>query len=173
MIWACSCCSVAHRPRTWSLSCRAGDCFEYCRKEAGDDASLRDDAEHNLELARWIHQRVYAELKIAGEKGPGHRDPPGSGKSNPFKDDFGTGDPQGKDPGTAIDDPGKASKTITEPHEVSSVGRVQSLPNTEQLQKLDPDDARELLAQVIRRIERERAQMLGPMILDLRNVKDW
>jgi hypothetical protein len=52
-------------------------------------------------------------------------------------------------------------------------GHVDTLPDTDQVQPLDGQDARELLACEIRRIERGQAEGPAYSPPENRNVKDW
>jgi Ca-activated chloride channel homolog len=154
---------------------RAVECFELCFKETTDDPDFMSDVEHNLELARMFWFKVRAEAKAPDDQSlnpkefadPRHRTmPQGAG------DDFGANQ---KDLSSGTGEQGKPGEKDApgSDKDMPGSGTVETLPDTDQLQPLDPADARELLAREIRRIEREQAQ--GPAYVRAENnrVKDW
>jgi tetratricopeptide (TPR) repeat protein len=148
---------------------RAGECFELCHKEATADKALRDDAEYNLELARLLWMKVRQEAKD-DQKNPGDGDPKkqDTKKNNTDKGGDPTRDPDGSGDKTPGD--GKSAESNKK---VPGPGTVQTLPDTDKLQSMDGHDARDLLARVIDRIERDRNQALGQQKTENGNVKDW
>jgi Ca-activated chloride channel homolog len=154
---------------------RAGECFNLCFKEA-TDGTLKSDAEHNLELARLLWLKVRAEIKAPPDDAinnpPDLTDP----RLNPMDQ----GDPERgrrghKDPSGGKGERGQPGETTGSDTEAKlpGEGTIETLADSDQLQPLDGNDARELLAREIRRIEREQAQGPGQVQAEYRNVKDW
>ena len=151
---------------------RAAESFELCRRET-PDAKLRDDAEHNLELARLLWRKVQAETKAddKGKEQDGGNEPDAKkqGKSNAAADDGGK-DPSG--PGSERVQPGDRKANETD-KKIPGAGNIQTLPDSEQLQAMDANDALERLAREIRRIERQQQPAQGPRAEGDPLIRDW
>jgi Ca-activated chloride channel family protein len=151
---------------------RAVESFDLCLQESASDPKLRDDAEYNLELARLVWR------KVRSEKGENPKDNDGSENSGktPSKSPSGSGD-DGKenDPGPGpVDNKQQGDRKVAQTDQkVPGAGQVQALPDKEQLQPMDANDALERLAREIQRIERQQAEALGGVREPGGNLKDW
>jgi Ca-activated chloride channel homolog len=154
---------------------RAVECFESCFKEKTGDQAFLGDVEHNLELARMLWFKVRAEAKALDDPGLNPKefaDPRQRLMHQGAGDDFGSGQ---KDPSGGAGERGQPGEKDTpgSDKDMPGTGTVETLPDTDQLQPLDPADARELLAREIRRIERDQAQAPGRVPSENGKVKDW
>ena len=151
---------------------RAVESFDLCYQESTADPKLHDDAEYNLELARLVWR------KVRSEKGEDRKDNDGSENSgkSPSKSPAGSGD-DGKenDPGPGPTDKTQQGdrKVAQTDQKVPGAGQVQALPDKEQLQPMDANDALDRLAREIQRIERQQAEALGGVREPGGNLKDW
>jgi Mg-chelatase subunit ChlD/tetratricopeptide (TPR) repeat protein len=154
---------------------RAVECFERAANGASGDQELRDDAEHNLELARilWLQVRATAKALDPPELPPNELNDP---RNNPFpKGKFGEGGNLIKERVGSDADRGQSSEKdgSTTEKDVPGSGTVDTLADSDELQPLDIHDARHLLAREIRRIERDQAEGPRQVPSENRNVKDW
>jgi hypothetical protein len=98
----------------------------------------------------------------------------GGGKSPAPKDGQVGGDPTQKPSGTDKSTGGKSGEFPKDVEEhLPGAGNIQTLPDTDQLQGLDMADARDFLARVIQRIQRDREQALQQTTPISGAVKDW
>jgi Ca-activated chloride channel homolog len=154
---------------------RAVDCFELCFKEATGDQAFLGDVEHNLELARILWVKVRAETKAPDDSSLNPKefsDPRQRLMHQGAGDDFGSGHKDLSGGAGERGQPGEKDAAGID-KDMPGAGTVETLPDTDQLQPLDPADARELLAREIRRIEREQAQGPGRVQAVNSKVKDW
>jgi hypothetical protein len=138
-------------------------------------SAFYEDVEHNLELARMLWFKVRAETKAQDDPSLNPKefaDPRYRPMHQGAGDDFGSGQKDLSGGAGERGQPGEKDVPGSD-KEMPGAGTVETLPDTDQLQPLDPADARELLAREIRRIEREQAQ--GPSHIQAGNskVKDW
>jgi Ca-activated chloride channel family protein len=154
---------------------RAVESFDLCCQDSAADKKLHDDAEYNLELARLLWRKVRTE-KGEGDGDKNDRDGNDPKKNSPNKSPSGGGDDgTDKDPGQGPVDktnPGDRKVAQTD-QKMPGAGNVQALPDREQLQTMDSNDALERLAREIQRIERQQAEALGSMGERGGHVKDW
>jgi tetratricopeptide (TPR) repeat protein len=154
---------------------RAVQCFELAIKEGGGNRALREDAEHNLDLARifWLEARALAKAMDQPHRPPPEIHDPRDNLFN--KRRFGDGGSLMKDGTAGEAERGQANDKdgSTTEKDIPGTGTVDVLADTDELQPLDARDARELLARELQRIQREQAQ--GPVLVprEDRNVKDW
>ncbi|HYV37664.1 MAG TPA: VWA domain-containing protein [Gemmataceae bacterium] len=152
---------------------RAQVSFKLCYKESNANKLLRDDAEHNIELAHLLWQKVRADIKAAnGNKDP--ENPPKSDSIKPTTDPLIGSEPGPLDPlqgSGAKPQPGDKKAAPTD-QVMPGAGNIKTLPDTAELEPLDAADARELLARVIRRIEGEQTRPAG-LGDEIPGVKDW
>jgi Ca-activated chloride channel family protein len=153
---------------------RAVEAFELFSQEANADQKLQDDAEYNLELARLLWRKVRTE-KRSDDKQDNEGD--GNKGKSPNKTPNQSGEDGGadKDPGTGPLDKAQAGdrKIGDTDRKMPGAGNVQALPDRDQLQSMDANDALERLAREIRRIERQQAEAMGSTRDSTGNVKDW
>ncbi len=150
------------------------DCFRRVMASPDAGAELRDDARHNLELAKLLWK------KTSGDA------PPPQPPSSPGDDPRGSrttsnGTPtEGGSPANGTPDPrgppmpaaGNATPIDDRPPPGS--GRLLPIPEERQHQPLPAGEARELLRQAAERIERERRAMLyGAPASESRPYPDW
>jgi Ca-activated chloride channel family protein len=151
-------------------------CYRTCRGAAGASPALRADAAHNLELARllWLKARA-----SGAEESPRSEDDPGENSHKP--EDAGKAgsegagdpdDPQGGQPGKekqgAEDMPGAERKVPT-----PGRGTLPTLPDSDELVPLPPDDTAAYLERLAERIRRERREHWRAAAPAVPNVKDW
>jgi len=154
-------------------------CYRACLRGGHLDAPLLDDARHNLELAKLLWLQARAKKDASPDKDRGENQP----NDSPQHQDNDPERIQGGDPGT---DPRRGvgrqpvpSKDGQNPiqTEKPTPGAGGDLPPTEEGEKpttLTPEKARELLAEAIQAINKDREeqrlrstrQVAGP-------VKDW
>jgi Flp pilus assembly protein TadD len=140
----------------------AMDCYHHCLKAASEEA-LREDARHNLELAKlfWRRQRQ-------NEPPPKEDEPPGN---DPSKPDNELNSPMNTSPEASNSNSTGGSQSPTSPapsegpkpmptnQQRPGAGHIPPIPESEQLKPLSPQEARELLQQAAERIARERKAM--------------
>jgi tetratricopeptide (TPR) repeat protein len=152
---------------------RAVESFDLCYQESAADKKLHDDAEHNLELARLLWRKVRSE-KGEGDKNDNDGSDPKRKSSNKSPSDRGD-DGADEDPGQGPINkaqPGDRKVADTD-KKMPGTGNVQALPDRDQLQTMDANDALERLAREIRRIERQQAEAMGTTYQPGGSVKDW
>ncbi len=158
-------------------------CYEHCL-DSGPDEGLRNDAIHNLELAKllWIKARAESPEKPT----PNSEDPPEQPEQNrkdPTKDDSGPADagpdsqksndptfdkdPNGKDSGK---DQSKKIDTAPKP----GPSHVPVVPDTDELVQRSPEDTRAALEQAEKRLRKERERNRMDLATpEKSNGKDW
>jgi tetratricopeptide (TPR) repeat protein len=158
-------------------------CYEHCLDSAPDDG-LRNDAVHNLELAKllWIKARAQDPEKQT----PNSEDPPDRPDQNPK-------DPKNDDPGPADDgrDSDKHSDPIfdkdpkgkvpgnEQPKKIDAAPKpgpshVPVVPDTDELEQRSPEDTRAALRQAEVRLKKERERnRMDLAIPEKPNGKDW
>ncbi len=156
-------------------------CFRNCLDLVTDDAGLRTDAEHNLELAK---QR-WEQLRRQQRQPPRPDDPlPQEPTVSPPPESTPRAEPTphqqpGNPPpagGTMAKHPATPGGTVPPPgaRPVAGAGTVEALRDTSTVQPLTPEDTRWHLQQIARRLREDRQQLrqtlYGPERLD---IPDW
>jgi tetratricopeptide (TPR) repeat protein len=155
----------------------AMDCFHHCLKTANEE-TLRDDARHNLELAKlfWRRQRQ-------NEPPPKEDEPPGNDPSKPDKEpnspmnsapEPSNSNSTGGSQSPAGPAPSEGPKPMPTNQQRPGAGHIPPIPESEQLKPLSPQEARELLQRAAERIARERkAMQRAGTGNEARNYPDW
>jgi tetratricopeptide (TPR) repeat protein len=158
-------------------------CYEHCL-DSGPDDGLRNDAIHNLELAKllWIKARAQDPEKQT----PNSDDPPGRPDQNPKdprKDDSGPAD-DGQGPDKYTDprfdkDPNGKLPGNDQPKKIDAAPKpgpshVPVVPDTDELEQRSPEDTRAALEHAEKRLRKERERnRMDLAIPEKPNGKDW
>jgi Ca-activated chloride channel family protein len=152
-------------------------CYRACRRLPEAPPDLLADAEHNLELARllWLKARAASgEEQPANEEGGSespHKDRP-QDKSGP--DGLGSDNPKpqagqaGKEKQVGQEKLGQDQKTP-----VPGAGTLPTLPDTDELVPLSPEDTAAYLERLAERVRQERRDYWRSAVPAVPNVKDW
>ncbi len=153
-------------------------CLRICRRETAD-ADLRERAGHNLELARLLFARAAADPANSSprpkqedddRRGMKPDDPEHGDQGDPALDKGGTE----RKGGTLLQDPSKGQQKALETKETAAgKGRLQTLPDSDELSRLDPQDAAAHLEKAARRIRTDQRDQRRSAVRILPNVKDW
>jgi tetratricopeptide (TPR) repeat protein len=138
------------------------DCFGQALRHDGIEVHLRDDARHNLELAKllWLKAKL---AKSSKENPDNPESPENRTKEKPLlekTDDTGPGTIGEK---TKVDNrEAESSREVTETSSQESTapgqGTLPQIPDNAELTRLSPEDAREHLRRATERILRERRE---------------
>lgn len=151
-------------------------CLSECRRRA-TDADLRGRAGYNLELARLLLARAAADPANPGpspkddEEKQGNKDDDQRGQEGELSQQTGRAQPKG---GALLKEPLKGQQKTIETKEMApGKGNLGTLPDTDELTRLDPQDTAEHLERAARRIRGEQLQQRRSGERTLPNVKDW
>ncbi len=153
-------------------------CLRTCRLQAVD-AELRERAAYNLELARLLLGKAMANPSSPGPKPNEDQDDPRHKK----RDD----EPPGQEGDTALQkgkygnkgqallkDLAKGQQKAVETKDLApGKGNLQTLPDSDELAPLDPQDTAAHLEKEAQRIQRERREQRRLTPRSPPNVKDW
>jgi tetratricopeptide (TPR) repeat protein len=157
-------------------------CYEHCL-DSGPDEGLRNDAIHNLELAKLLWIKAAAEDRekptpnTADPPDPPERDP-----NEPKKDDLGAdaGDEPDKNNERKLDqDPngkvtGKDEPKKVDPAPKPGPSHLPVIADTDELIERSPEDTRAALKQAEMRLKEARQRnRMDLAIPEKSNVKDW
>jgi tetratricopeptide (TPR) repeat protein len=151
--------------------------YELCMQQAAADAALITDARHNLELARLLWLKAKAARHDSNNPDQGNedeqaRDPDDAGlRGDSLRALDGHGQAQ---PLSGVrPDRGSTSNDTGQPPPPGK-GNLPTLPDSDDLTPLSPEDAAEHLKQATARILRERQEHVRVMTPALpANIKDW
>jgi Ca-activated chloride channel family protein len=153
---------------------RASDALASCLEGADLAPELATDAQHNLELARWLRFRAGTALdktppgnhplqepKKPPQKKSDQEDPGQKPKTNPAK-----GDPDKRLPG-------KGPKEEQDQKKLANPGALQMLPDVGALVPMPPENTAAYLQQLAERIREERRAYMRQSVPVVPRVKDW
>jgi Ca-activated chloride channel family protein len=155
--------------------------YELCMQQVATDAALRNDARHNLELARLLW------LKAKAGKPGTEQDNPERGNENEQPGNQEDAEPRGdplraamrkehgkSEPRTGVQAHPGMPPAGTEQTPPPGKGNLPTLPDTDELASLSAEDAVEHLQQAATRILRERQEHQRQTVPTLpANVMDW
>jgi tetratricopeptide (TPR) repeat protein len=167
------------RDRDARLLEQAIACYRACRRAPAAGPSLAADAGHNLELARllWLKARASGadEQQPKSDEQNNDMSPKGredGGKSEAGGDATDPDDPQAaqqaREKQAAEDRQGADRKMPT-----AGRGTLQTLPDTDELVPLPPEDTAAYLDRLVERIRRERREHWRSAVPADPNVRDW
>jgi Ca-activated chloride channel family protein len=153
--------------------------YELCMQQKAADAALVADARHNLELARLLWLKAKAARPGGEPNNPDQgneddqpRDPDDTGlRGDPLRALDGRGR---SEPLSGVQPDRGSTPNDTDQPPPPGKGNLPTLPDTDDLAPLSPEDAAEHLKEAAARIARERqehARVMTPAIPS--NVKDW
>jgi Mg-chelatase subunit ChlD len=153
---------------------RAVDCYELCRGETSD-AAIRDDAEHNAELARLLWLKVRAEAPNPAGDNPEPEQGPDPGRKPFDKSSPLSGEDPSRDPGDGKMDPARQgeSKGQDSDKKMPGAGNIKVSDDSDQLEPLDGQDARDVLSRAIQRIQHDPTRESPPAPPENRGIQDW
>jgi tetratricopeptide (TPR) repeat protein len=153
--------------------------FGACARDPDADVPLRENAVHNLELARLL----WLEARKAAKDAPSPKDDDGGEGASPGDKNDQRG--RGGDPGAQEARPdarGQAGvqpqpdggpKPIETTQQTPGKGNLPTLPDRDELVPLAPEDVAAHLQQAAARILRERREYRQSAAPAVRGVKDW
>jgi len=158
------------------------ECFELAGRDAPDDG-VRSDAGHNLEVSKLLWAKARAK-RPPGERDPEWDDrpdpkrPPPDGPKPPDPGADESGDGSRKTESGAKVKLGKGTDAGTVPKEAEKAapgaGNLPVIPDTGEVAKLTPDDARAKLKEAVDRVQRERTKLREEAAQgDRPRPKDW
>jgi tetratricopeptide (TPR) repeat protein len=152
-------------------------CLQACRRQA-NDPDLRARARHNLELARRLLALVVPDPSNPGQRPKNDEEPQGKRPEDqqPGPDGDPTFEKGGPDSrGQALlKDPSKGQQKAIETNEQApGKGKLGTLPDSDELQPLDPRDTAAHLERTAERIRREQRDQRRSGMRILPHVKDW
>jgi tetratricopeptide (TPR) repeat protein len=153
-------------------------CLQLCRRQT-DDPGLRSQAAHNLELARLLWIKAKANPADPNQKSEAEEDPrkrkQGEDEPMPQAGDGidKHGNPIGKGQVLQQDASKGQQKAIETNQTLPGKGRIEVLPDSDELTPLDAQDTAEHLERAARRILDEHRKQLRQTPRDVPNVKDW
>jgi Ca-activated chloride channel family protein len=158
------------------LLAQAAECYRQCRRVPEADAAIRDDATHNLELARLLWQRARKESSE-----PPNAEPEKDNQVPEKKKDNGQGESGDgtNTEGPPDSEPGKGrqgaedTRGAEQKRPAPGRGDLRPLPDTEELVTLPAEDAAAYLQRLAERIRRERRDYWQSATPAVPNVKDW
>ncbi|MBL8799112.1 MAG: hypothetical protein JNM56_34825 [Planctomycetia bacterium] len=159
-------------------------CYQRCLAHEGADASLRENARHNLELTKllWLQARMnrpnQQENPPNSDPPPDEPPPPKTGpdqpKQEPGSDPSSAQSPNPQEKKGTIDDKHGKQVPIETPKAAPGQGRIEQPPDDAKLKPLSPQDALKNLEEAAKLIRRERAEyMLRVAPSPARSVPDW
>lgn len=173
-------CLLRRAPATWSrpadaeevaaLCWSAAADFARCLELASTDEQLRDDARHNLRLAKllWAAANPHARQPRNPNTAPQEQEPeppppPKTGEADPSTPEPGGPTEAGGNPRPMTQAaPGQVPRENARPTDARTAGNNANLPvlrDSGQIQPLSPEDARARLRLIEQRLLRERKQM--------------
>jgi tetratricopeptide (TPR) repeat protein len=173
-----NCLAQQSRGTSLPLLREAIELYLQCLQQEETDSVLRDDARHNLEVARllWLQAKRSRESSSSAEEDPAN-DPPREHPqdaqlgNDPYR--MATPDVRGR-PEPITDprgDPKAAAKTDERP---PGKGNLPPIPDTDELVSLSPEDAAAHLQQALNRIRRERQEHRQQSVPTIAaHVMDW
>jgi tetratricopeptide (TPR) repeat protein len=153
-------------------------CLRLCRREA-TDSDLRERAGHNLELARLLLARAAADPANSSPR-PKSEDEDHKGGKQEEPQQGETGDPTlekgsaARKGGAQLQDPTKGEQKALETKEaLAGKGNLKPLADSEELDRLDPQDIAAHLERAGKRIRGDQREQRRSGVRTLPNVKDW
>jgi tetratricopeptide (TPR) repeat protein len=153
-------------------------CLRLCRREAADP-DLRERAGHNLELARLLFARAAADPENSSPRQKQEDDDrKGAKQDDPDRGEH--GDPtlekgSAERKGSALlQDPNKGQQKALQTKEATEgKGNLKTLPDSDELNRLDPQDTAAHLEREAKRIRGDQREQRRSGVRILPNVKDW
>jgi Ca-activated chloride channel family protein len=151
-------------------------CYRACRRVAGIEPSLADDAAYNQELARLL----WLKARATGGDEPPRSDQDDGGDAPKAKMQDGKMEPGGLEPGDAQGlQPGKDKQGAQEAKGADSKqpapgrGDLRTLPDTDELVPLAAEDTAAYLERLAERIQHERHEHWRTAVPASPHIKDW
>lgn len=161
------------------LLLKAIESYQLCRQEKKLDGQLRNQVNHNLELAKLL--LVQAKAKAAQQP----PEPPSQGKDPSQQNQDGSDDPMNKNsPGSENSDkvdPGKGKKNLTnkdlkkgkDQNTIPTPGNPPVIPDEDALVPLPREDTAWYLQQLADRIQQQQQEHQASKNAPVPGVRDW